>query len=75
MLSKDSYILIDSLEYLLRITPVTLTFYTESIRKQILAILLVSKLNTSHRVMRTTTIYTEQVLQYFLNKEKSFLHT
>ena len=56
-------------------TPVTLTYYTESIRKQILTILLVSKLNTNHRVMRTTTIYTEQVLQYFLNKEKSVLHT
>ena len=56
-------------------TPVTLTYYTESIRKQILGILLVSKLNTNHRVMRTTTIYTEQVLQYFLNKEKSVLHT
>ena len=66
MLSNDNTILN---------TPVTLTYYTESIRKQILAILLVSKLNTNHRVMRTTTIYTEQVLQYFLNKEKSFLHT
>ena len=56
-------------------TPVTLTYYTKYIRKQIMAIFLVLKWDTNHWVMRTTTIYTERVLQYFLNKEKSVFHT